>query len=270
MNKGCEDKSPPGSCPERGWAGKSLSYWRGEGGWAALKRALGTMSGFLLSARTIWVYQRSCADDAQIIPAAVDARCEEIGIERMAEIDAIMYHPTASLRRRFENGERCFVAVAGEMPASYAWVVPGKSRGAARIRPASLRDDQFYLYNVRTLRKMRGKALYAFLLTSICSLLAREGFREAVIRIDAANRASIAGVEKAGFVRAAALRRRRFFGFTREHSLPLEETNRLRTYPKNPNCRLPAGEATGFPLRLPSRFLRFFLAKRREGRRKSE
>ena len=195
---------------DRGWLSKLFLFLRSEGPGESARRAVRLLSGSLVSTYTRRIYARPCAAPMAILPAAVDAACVEIGPDRLPDVEGLMFHPTALLRRRLQAGDRCFVAIVEGRPVSYLWI----SSGASSLTPTGicLRPDQFYIYNVRTIRQMRGKGIFPYLSAAVCKRLGQEGFREAVIRVDAGNRPSVRAIEKAGFLPVNTVRYWRVLG----------------------------------------------------------
>jgi hypothetical protein len=201
----------------RGLLSKLATYGREEGLWALLGRALATPFNKLCSSQTILEFARNDTAPRPVITARIAAVAKELCLEDLPALDAVMYHSTTTIRARFARGERCFAALVDECIACYAWVVAGApARDTAQL---VLGAEDFYIYNVRTARAMRGNGLYPFLLQAICDQLFAAGFRQALIRAESANRASVKGIEKAGFTQRAVFQRQCRLGKTREQKI---------------------------------------------------
>jgi hypothetical protein len=197
-----------------GYAAKVCRFWRKEGSSEALRRAAFALLGGVASRRVVRVYWRTCCCQEEPSEAPLQTRVVEVSAVRLQELDKIAYHPATCLRRRLLAGERCFAAEVGGQLCAFAWLVLGTDH--ARVAGLRLRPEQCYIYNTRTVRAMRGMALYPHLLMVMCSRLAAEGFREAFLRVDDANRSSCRASEKAGFRVAMSLRSYRLFWMTWE------------------------------------------------------
>jgi L-amino acid N-acyltransferase YncA len=197
---------------------KAFCFLRYEGVGAAWHSLFWRVIGPLYSTDTVSTYVRRRDDARPPCQARVEAEVVELDVSQLPRVDRMMYHPTESLRRRLQEGQRCFAVLVAGTPCGYLWVKPGPRAGSAHT--PELRADQAYLYNVRTMRNMRGKGLVPHLYSVVCSRLAQEGITEAVIWVDAGNRPSIRAAERAGFEFVSTTRRYHRFGRTWTEPLP--------------------------------------------------
>jgi L-amino acid N-acyltransferase YncA len=195
-----------------GRVAKAFCFLRYEGVGAAWRAFLGRTAGRLYSTDTVSTYLYRHEDARPLCQARVEAEVVELDASQLPRVDRMMYHPTESLRRRLQEGQRCFAVLVAGAPCGYLWVEPGPRSGSAHT--PELRADQAYLYNVRTMRNLRGKGLVPHLYSVVCSRLAQEGVTEAIIWVDAGNRPSIRAAERAGFEFVSTTRRYHRFGRT--------------------------------------------------------
>jgi GNAT superfamily N-acetyltransferase len=117
---------------------------------------------------------------------------------------ALQQRSEGDLARRFEAGHRAYVATCDGERAAWGWVATRSAEigevGASFTLPARER----YLWNFVTLDVYRGRGIYPRLLQAIVRLESREADRF-WIAYAPENRASGAGIRKAGFVDLAEL-----------------------------------------------------------------
>lgn len=101
-------------------------------------------------------------------------------------------------RQRLGRGWRLWLATTGGSVAAGAWTVDRKSGHAAKAIP--LLDQDVAILDCFTLPEFRGRGIYPQLLSWVCGRLREAGTRRAWIAANERNRASIRGIEKAGFV----------------------------------------------------------------------
>ena len=201
-----------------GRVAKAFCFLRHEGPTAAWRAFLGRTVGRLYSTDTVSTYVYRHGDARPLCPARVEAEVVALDVSQLPLVDRMMYRPTESLRRRLQEGQRCFAVLMAGAPCGYLWVEPGPRAGSSHT--PELRADQAYLYNVRTVPNARGKGLVPHLYSVVCSRLAQEGIAEAMIWVDAGNRRSIRAAEHAGFELVSAARRYHRFGRTWTEPLP--------------------------------------------------
>jgi len=122
------------------------------------------------------------------------ARCDDIGV--LARINAI---DPAEVGDRFDAGHRAYVASLDGEPVSYGWVATvGASIGELDLR-FELPDRDRYLWDFATLPDFRGRGIYPRLLQAILEGEGDAGAERFWIIHAPENRASGAGMAKAGF-----------------------------------------------------------------------
>jgi hypothetical protein len=168
--------------------------------------------GPLYSNQVIHILSCPCDPQGPILPAAVSAEVVEIDESELSLIDTFLYRPTATLRERMRQGDRCFVVMVEGEAVAYRWARPGPFRSEGEH--VEIGPSQVYLHNSRTLAVMRGKKLMPFLNTTLCSRLGQEGFAEARCFMDGRNRSSISAAERSGFRIVSSVRYRHRFGRT--------------------------------------------------------
>jgi hypothetical protein len=195
-----------------GWPVKALWFLGSEGPWRACLWLFRAVLGPLYSDQVIHILSCPCDPDRPVIPAAVPAEVVEIDASGLSLIDKFLFRPTASLRERMRQGDRCFVVMVEGQAVAYRWARPGPFRSEAEH--VEVGPTQVYLHNSRTLRAMRGKQLMPFLNTTICSRLGQEGLVEARCFMDGRNKPSLSAAEKSGFRIVSSVLYRHRFGRT--------------------------------------------------------
>ncbi len=124
--------------------------------------------------------------------------------EGVAAMAALQGRTEAEMARRFEAGHRAYVARRDGEPAAWGWVATRSAEigelGATFAVPAGER----YFWNFVTFAAHRGLGIYPRLLHAIVRAESREAERF-WIAYAPENRASGAGIRKAGFVALAEL-----------------------------------------------------------------
>ena len=125
--------------------------------------------------------------------------------------------------RRFERGEKCFVALEDGKAVSYIWGargVVGVEEIDKAVKPG---PKEIYLYDAFTLEPWRGRNLYPSVLRRALEYAEGLGLTRSLIFVEASNTPSRRGVDKAGFIQFQTLYYNRFFVFSRSNlSDPLE------------------------------------------------
>ena len=200
-----------------GWAAKALWFVENEGVGRACVWVLRSVFDPLFSNQIIHTLSCPCDPDRPIIPAAVPAEVVEIDESGLSLIERFLYRPTAALRERMREGDRCFVVMVDGQAVSYRWARPGPFR--SEVEHVEIGPTQVYLHNSRTLRTMRGNRLMPFLNTTLLSRLGQEGFAEARCVIDGKNKSSLAAAQRSGFRIVSSVRCRHRFGRTYAEAL---------------------------------------------------
>ena len=171
----------------------------------------------------LWTFERGVlwaleADNAA--PAATpraevtfaEATAERASIEA-ALAQAMELAEPDEIRRRFEAGSRCFVAlVAGEIGseigseiAGYGWVSRGVERIGELERWFRMQPDEAYIWDCATLPPYRRRGVYAALLGHMASLMREDGVRRVWIGAARDNHPSLRGFARAGFQPVASV-----------------------------------------------------------------
>lgn len=125
----------------------------------------------------------------------------ELDAARMA---ALQHKPVGEILRRFAEGHRVYIARYAEIPAAWGWVATDSAKIGELGSTLMIPRGERYLWNFVTLEAYRGRGIYPRLLDAI---VRRESGEAARFWIAYApeNRASEAGIRKAGFVPVAEL-----------------------------------------------------------------
>lgn len=144
--------------------------------------------------------------------ARVETEFEEITASGADDLAAAANQVTPGpIRHRLLNGRRCFALKAGGQIASFGWVTLGPENVGELEREFNLREDEAYIWDCVTLPSWRRKRLFSSLLSQIIYQLRAEGVPRIWIGASRQNRASIQGIENAGFEHVLDLVYRRFY-----------------------------------------------------------
>ena len=125
--------------------------------------------------------------------------------------------------RRFERGEKCFVALENGKAVSYIWGARGVVGVEEIDKAVKPEPKEIYLYDAFTLAPWRGRNLYPAVLRCALEYAEKRGLTRSLIFVEAKNLPSRRGVDKAGFIQFQTLCYNRFFVFSRSRlSDPLE------------------------------------------------
>jgi ribosomal protein S18 acetylase RimI-like enzyme len=141
-------------------------------------------------------------DPTTALSALAGFRVEE---ERSAAVMATLQGRTdAEMQARFDAGHRAYVARIGDEPAAWGWVATREARIGELDTTVRLPLDERYLWNFVTLPAFRGRGVYPRLLQAIVRAESSSATRF-WIAYAPENRASGAGIRKAGFTALAEL-----------------------------------------------------------------
>ncbi len=153
---------------------------------------------------TIWMLDLD--EPTPLITPLLPAAFCRVGSESIsALVTAVGRDSSAEIRKRFENGRRCYTASVEGRLAAYAWVSPDEEfigELSLRIR---LLPGEAYIWDCVTLPDYRHKHLYSALLVYILGELHAEGLCRVWIGADQDNEASQRGISNAGFHHVADL-----------------------------------------------------------------
>ena len=106
-----------------------------------------------------------------------------------------------------------------KQPVYYEWITVGKEDApfllSEKIRPyivIPLYSNEAYIWDCFTSPRFRGQGIYPKALIETCEMLKRGGVKKVLILVNSTNKASIRGIEKAGFKKIAVLPHIRFMG----------------------------------------------------------
>jgi len=136
-----------------------------------------------------------------LVPLSALMVSRETSAETMA---ALQQRSITEMRRRFELGHRGYVASLNGVPAAWGWVATRAAEIGELATTFRIPRDDRYLWNFVTLPSHRGLGIYPRLLDEIVRAESAEATRFWVAYAPE-NRASGAGIAKAGFVNVAEL-----------------------------------------------------------------
>ncbi len=129
---------------------------------------------------------------------------------RVAQIDDVAFmaqlqgKPERDIQQRFDDGHRAYVAIVDGQPAGWGWVATRSARIGELETSFIIPRGARYLWNFVTLPGHRGKGIYPRLLDAIVQEESSEA-AQFWIAYAPENRASAAGIYKAGFTKVATL-----------------------------------------------------------------
>jgi hypothetical protein len=135
-------------------------------------------------------------------------------IDSMLEV---MYVSRSGLQRRFDRGDRCFAVVDNGNIISYFWARFGLKDSCELHLKFELKPHQAWMYNAITVRSARGRNLYPNVIRYMAKALLQSSVEEAFVDVELRNKASIQGLEKAGYKRLVLIHTKRLFSKTRYH-----------------------------------------------------
>jgi GNAT superfamily N-acetyltransferase len=158
----------------------------------------------LIRASTLWLYERPL--DLPVTPGSLPPGVELAVWDSVGAADAPPgWHPEAE--RRLRDGQACAVARHGRDIVSYCWLTCAPAWAGEIDRFVVPSPTDVYLYEAFTRPEWRGRALFSALLGRLVSFAHARGRQRALIFVLASNRPSRRAIERAGFVRFAAVSR---------------------------------------------------------------
>ena len=140
---------------------------------------------------------------AQATPGDVPALATLAAQDHHVGADRIPFLAEA-LARRFERGERCFIARAGSQIVHYNWLSFGWKESLAG-RYIVVQDDAAYCGWAYTEEGWRGRSIHAGVHAMMLRHLQASGFRRAYTWAHVHNRASRATIERMGWTRTGVM-----------------------------------------------------------------
>jgi ribosomal protein S18 acetylase RimI-like enzyme len=173
--------------------------------------------GWLLAEKTL------CLFEVDLKGAAAPACAARLAVEyRMLDAAAwaVQRHTSHIPDRhlfpaRFARAEQFWTAQQADKILSYCWVTQEPVEIGEIRCVMNPRGDEVYLYDAFTFAEYRGQNLYPALLQQILDFGRQQGLRRALIFVLSDNRASVRGVQKAGFREFQRVTYRNILGFAR-------------------------------------------------------
>ena len=132
--------------------------------------------------------------------AGLDVRRET----RASAMAVLQQRAELEMHRRLDDGHRAYVAYLNDTPAAFGWVATRSAEIGELRSTFAIPNDERYLWNFVTLASFRGLGIYPRLVDAI--VRAESGEAERFwIAYAPENRASGAGIRKAGFTTLATL-----------------------------------------------------------------
>lgn len=122
--------------------------------------------------------------------------------------------PAAEFLSRIKNSNQtAFIATENGEIAGYSWVAEKELFIESLNHKFTLKDDEIYVYACFVPRDNRGKGIYPAMLHTILKSYRERNIRLAFIGVLAANKGSIKGIEKAGFVKQRQIKYLKIFDY---------------------------------------------------------
>lgn len=140
-------------------------------------------------------------------PVVAQAALPGLTVRREDDVllmSALQERTAQEIERRFDAGHRAYVAFISDEPAAWGWVATRSAAIGEMEMVFDIPAGDRYLWNFVTLPSHRGKGIYPRLLDAIVRSESAEADRF-WIACAPENRASAAGIRKAGFVAIAEL-----------------------------------------------------------------
>lgn len=119
----------------------------------------------------------------------------------------------AELKKRLEQGDKPYLAYCGKALAHIAWVCQRRKVEMGEIwGSVALGEDEAYIMDCHTSFIFRGKGIYPAVLQRIWKDLAAEKIIKVYIGSKASNKASLDGIQKAGFLLSKKIFAVKLFG----------------------------------------------------------
>lgn len=107
----------------------------------------------------------------------------------------------AQFSKRFNRGDRCFVAFSEGVPCHFSWVrMLGVMAISSANKSFSLDTNQSWIFDCRTNESYRGLSIYPQVISRISNDLLENGMTSVMIDATKDNSASVNGILKAGFI----------------------------------------------------------------------
>lgn len=147
------------------------------------------------------IFEKSLLSPIKKRNPKVNVTFRELSFDGLQELSKIMHSDPSQIESRLVEGQKCFLACAGDKIVHYAWVgFKGESIPPV-FRQKELGAEEACIHNSRTSPEFRGLSIYQYMLSSICEHLKLRGFHRVVIWTRSQNIPSIIGIEKVGFER---------------------------------------------------------------------
>jgi len=166
-------------------------------------------------ARTVRVVVHSCGVDAGRDQWSDDV--VELTRDDIDQLLGVMYVGRKDLLARFDRGERCFAVLENNRVISFFWSQVNLKDWEEMDLRLDLQRDRSWMYNSITVKQARGRGLYPKIIRHMFETLRRTGVNHFFVDVQPHNRASIRGLEKAGFTRIAIVSMRKILSKTTYH-----------------------------------------------------
>ena len=114
---------------------------------------------------------------------------------------------------RLLNGDRLFAITAEDRVLHSSWLKFREMDIREVAYNIKIENGEACIYDSYTDENFRGKGLYPSMLSFFKKYLKDKGLKKAYIYVESSNKPSIAGIEKAGFIKETLIRYLRLFGF---------------------------------------------------------
>ncbi len=141
---------------------------------------------------------------ATTVEAKIPIRIKEVSKEYAADLFPLIRKMPQKKQQqfiqRFNKGDRCYMAFSGMIPCHYSWIREKGTIGMHEIkRRFKIKNKDAWIFDCTTNSNYRGLSIYTKVISYITELLISNGYSNVYISTLKSNKASIRGIEKAGF-----------------------------------------------------------------------
>jgi hypothetical protein len=162
---------------------------------------------YLLLRHEVTLIYRHDLKEIPVVDTDSGCSARRLEPEKLEILHEVWPDDLGMMRARFQTGGECYAGWADGRIAQYCWVqVTGTHELADAAQKVDTPAGHFWIYHCRTADWARGRRLYPCVLSEILRTRKAAGSTQGWIYTTADNISSQKGIERAGFVRHAALR----------------------------------------------------------------
>ncbi|MFA5173820.1 MAG: peptidoglycan bridge formation glycyltransferase FemA/FemB family protein [Candidatus Pacearchaeota archaeon] len=168
---------------------------------------------FIYNNSTVFLYS-SFLENNKILEPKIKGVFKPADIKEMMKfVDKDSNISQETIEERFDEGHQCFIYLFNNKLAHYSWVSFEEMNILEVNAKIPLQSGEAVIYDCYTNKEFRNKGIYSAMLTKIKDYLMQKNFVKSYIYVESNNKASINGIEKAGFTKEKILKYRGIIGF---------------------------------------------------------